>query len=180
MKLIKLLLVFIFTATAVKAQINVPASNILAYIMTSEKDVDLNEYNHFWRQVGATNQQDRRFLLKKTKKMFISIVIFNQYIWNCAEQSWLSGKKNNCEEATAIIADLKTYTTNTEDINLINSLQQKLDQILQASATKTNMVASNGQGIKIDLNEIKLAQKLAQKVVKRANLLLQEDFIKTY
>ena len=183
MKKIILSLLFFLLPHLVFAQVNVPPSLILAEIMVSDKAIDLNEYNSFWQKIGATTPQERQPILKQAKKIFIAITLINQKIWQCAEESFLSSTPSQCQDGKTIITQLRQDFANNADIKsseikMIDNLEQKMAEIMQASANKTSIISAEGKPKTITLAEIKIAKNTADKVLKRAEKLLTENFEK--
>jgi hypothetical protein len=163
------------------SQINSPPSLILAEIMMSDQEIDLKQYNSFWQKIGATTPQERKPIIQQAKRIFLAIILINQKIWQCAEESFLSSVASACPDGKAIISQLRQgFANNTQiqasEIQTINNLEQKMSQIMQASANKTSITSANGKPKPITLAEIKTAKNTAEKVLIRAEKLLTENF----
>ncbi len=183
MKQIVFSLLLFLLPNLVFSQINSPPSLILAEIMVSDRAVDLNEYNLFWQKIGATTPQERKPIIQQAKRIFLAIVLINQKIWQCAEESYLSSVVSSCPDGKAIIAQLRQEFTNnpqikSSEIQNINNLEQKMLQIMQASANKTSIISADGTQKPTTLAEIKTAKITAEKVLMRAEKLLTENFEK--
>jgi len=181
-QIIFILLLFLLPSLSF-SQINSPPSLILAEIMISDKAIDLNEYNLFWQKIGATTPQERKPIIQQAKRIFLAIILINQKIWQCAEESYLSSIASSCSEGKTIIDQLRQDLTNnpqiqSSEIQTINNLEQKMLQIMQASANKTSIISADGKQKPITLAEIKTAKITAEKVLMRAEKLLTENFIK--
>ena len=61
---------------------------------------------------------------------------------------------------------------------MIDNLEQKMAEIMRASANKTSIIPAKGKPKTITLAEIKIAKNTADKVLKRAEKLLTENFEK--
>jgi hypothetical protein len=183
MKHIIFSLLFFLLPNLAFSQINSPPSLILAEIMISDKEIDLNEYNLFWQKIGATTPQERKPVIQQAKRIFFAIILVNQKIWQCAEESFLSSVASSCSDGKAILSQLRQdLTSNSQvkssEIENINNLEQKMSQIMQASANKTSIISVDGKQKPITLAEIKTAKLTAEKVLKRAEKLLTENFEK--
>jgi hypothetical protein len=177
----KFIFILLLLPSLAFSQINVPPSLILAEIMISDKTIDLNEYNSFWQKIGATTPQERQHIIKKAKNIFIAITIINQKIWQCAEESFISGSPSLCQEGKAIINQLRLdFAKNPEikssEIKMIDNLEQKMLHIMQSSAKKISFLSAEGKPQAITLADIKTAKNTADKLLIRAEKLLTENF----
>jgi|APGre2960657423_1045063.scaffolds.fasta_scaffold05540_2 membrane peptidoglycan carboxypeptidase len=188
MKIIQLTIIALFlTASSAFAQYNqliktnqeaMSMQTALQELMLKQGEITREDYNNFWSKVNANSFQEKQRLISLIRKNFILIQEYNREMWNCAESAWYSSKINTCTKAQEILTGLKKDAKMKEQLDLFNTIEENLNNVIKAAANKNEIKGKDGTSLgKITIEAIKNSRNNIDKILARFDRILSVEYV---
>lgn len=152
--------------------------NALQELMLKQGNVTRQDYDNFWNKLGINSRQEKEMTINSIKKNFLLIQEYNREMWSCAQTAWYTSKIPDCPKAQERLTTLKKNSKMKEQAELFKIIEENFDNILKASANKTEIKGKNGANYgKISLEIIISSKDNIDKILNRFNQVLVTDFV---
>lgn len=167
MKLFKYFLaVFLFCCSANAQQITGDTTAAIQNIVMGTGQVTKAEYDAFWNALGVKTEVEKAKAINSMKDNFITMQSYQKEMWNCAERSWVSRKKESCQTAKNIIAKMKSKNIKQQQ-EMISNLEKTMDNLLEAAAKRGAYSLDGTNQITLTLEFIRSTKTSVTKMLER-------------
>ena len=169
-----LILFFLNFATANAQEIfNNATFEAIKKIVIGTGPVTKQEYNQFWKDLGVTNQSQKRKIIDKIKGSFFSMQQFQNAMWLCAEKSWIKEKVQNCTSAKRILTQIRSRKS-AKQAQLASQMQASMEGLTSAAAKREKyQIPGTNDSIQLSLEGIKSNRHAIQNVLNRFSQVLR-------
>ena len=175
-KFIVKIIIFIFLIqynSYAQTQIAVDVSQSFSKIIVAKEKITKKDYNNFWDKTGVKSKEEKMNLIFAMRNSFLPIQEYNSAIWECAEKSWIANREIECPDIKKILVKLKETFYNLNQQEKLEEMDKGFKDIIKASANRVKKETNQ----KITLEDIQIIKKETIRILNRASIILQPEFV---
>ena len=149
-------------------------------IILSPEKITKNDYNNFWKQTGIKSREEKMNLIITMKNSFVAVQEYNKDVWDCAEKSWIANKEIDCAKLKKSANNLKNIFYNSPEIDKFKEMEKKFTELIKVSSRRgidSDKDNSSKNFKQITLTDIQKTKEDTKKILERADIILQPEFI---
>ena len=149
-------------------------------IILSPEKITKNDYNNFWKQTGIKSREEKMNLIVTMKNSFVAVQEYNKDVWDCAEKSWIANKEIDCAKLKKSTNTLKNIFYNSQEIDKFKEMEKNFIELIKVSSRRgidSDKNNSSKNFKQITLVDIQKTKEDTKKILERADIILQPEFI---
>jgi len=149
-------------------------------IILSPEIITKKDYNNFWKKTGIKSREEKMNLIIAIKNNFVAVQEYNKDVWECAEQSWIANKEIECADLKKSTKNLRNIFSNSAEIDKFKQMEKNFIDLIKISSKRgKNIDEPNTLKIfqQITLADIQKTKESTKKILERADVILQPEFI---
>jgi len=175
-KFIIKLIIFIFFINSnsySQSQVAVDVSQSFTKIILAKEKITKKDYNNFWDKTGVKSKEEKMNLIFTMRNSFLPVQEYNKAIWECAEKSWIANQEIDCPDIKKISAKLKKTFYNLDQQEKLEEMDRGFRDMIKASANRVKKETNQ----KITLEDIQIVKRETIRILDRASIILQPEFM---